>query len=119
MSSQLKVLVILSSSDINKILTGLLWSTNAFKYKWVSDIKLIFFGPSEKFLSSKDKRVLDALKQFQSYANQKPLACKFLAEQDGTLNELQAVSSEFNIDVVYVGSKISSYISEGYIPLVF
>ncbi|MGC8572839.1 MAG: hypothetical protein C0171_02740 [Caldisphaera sp.] len=119
MSSQLKVLVILSSNDVDKILTGLLWATNALKYKWASDVKLIFFGPSEKLLSSRNDNILKALKEFLSYANQRPLACKFIAEKDGTLNILQTVSAEFGVDVVYVGSKISSYISEGYVPLVF
>ena len=119
LSSQAKLLVILSSSDLNKVLTGLLYATNALKYKWVSDVKVVFFGPSEKFLSSKDSKVLSSLKQFLSYTKEKPLACKFVAEQDGTINDLQSVSAEMGIDVKYVGSIVSSYISQGYIPMVF
>lgn len=119
MSSQTKALVIISSNDLNKALTGLIWATNALKYKWMSDVKLVFFGPAEKFISSGEKKILDAVKEFSSYTKDHPTACKFIAEQDGTLNSLQEISKQIGIDVKYVGSLISSYISQGYVPLVF
>ncbi|MGC8566393.1 MAG: hypothetical protein ACP5I6_02160 [Caldisphaera sp.] len=117
--SNIKALVIISSSDIDKALTGLLWATNALKYKWASDVKVIFFGPIEKELSLGNKRLLDALKNYNIVSNQKTVACKFIAEQNNFLNNLNLISSQMGIDVIYAGNKVAFLLSQGYIPLVF
>ena len=42
-----KVMVIVSTAEKEKALTGIMYAVNAQKNKWVDDIKVIFFGPFE------------------------------------------------------------------------
>lgn len=109
----LKVVVIVSSSDVNKAMTGLMWAINARKYKWVDDVRLIFFGPIEERIAKGDESILSALMEFQSLGGS-PLACKRVAEVGGYLESL-----ENRVRVEYVGKLISDLLQEGYTPLVF
>lgn len=106
------VLIILSTGEKEKALTGLLYAVNAQKNKWLEDVKVIFFGPFEK-LVCEDDEVVDAASQLLEY--QTPVACKFLSDQDGVSDKL----SELGFDVQYVGSMVSDYIKKGYTPMVF
>lgn len=106
------VLIVLSTGEKEKALTGLLYAVNAQKNKWLEDVKVIFFGPFEK-LVCEDDEVVDAASQLLEY--QTPVACKFLSDQDGVSDKL----SELGFDVQYVGSMISDYIKKGYTPMVF
>ena len=56
-----RVLVIVSSGDVGKALTGLMWATNALKRKWVDDVELIFFGPVEELIARDEKSLLEAI----------------------------------------------------------
>lgn len=107
-----KVLIVLSTGEKEKALTGLLYAVNAQKNKWLEDVKVIFFGPFEK-LVCEDDEVVDAASQLLEY--QTPVACKFLSDQDGVSDKL----SELGFDVQYVGSMVSDYIKKGYTPMVF
>ena len=106
------VLIVLSTGEKEKALTGLLYAVNAQKNKWLEDVKVIFFGPFEK-LVCEDDEVVDAASQLLEY--QTPVACKFLSDQDGVSDKL----SELGFDVQYVGSMVSDYIKKGYTPMVF
>jgi len=107
-----RVLIVLSTGEKEKALTGLLYAVNAQKNKWLEDVKVIFFGPFEK-LVCEDDEVVDAASQLLEY--QTPVACKFLSDQDGVSDKL----SELGFDVQYVGSMVSDYIKKGYTPMVF
>ena len=106
------VLIVLSTGEKEKALTGLLYAVNAQKNKWLEDVKVIFFGPFEK-LVCEDDEVVDAASQLLEY--QTPVACKFLSDQDGVSDKL----SELGFDVQYVGSMVSDYIKKGYTPMIF
>jgi len=106
------VLIILSTGEKEKALTGLLYAVNAQKNKWLEDVKVIFFGPFEK-LVCEDDEVVDAASQLLEY--QTPVACKFLSDQDGVSDKL----GDLGFDVQYVGSMVSDYIKKGYTPMVF
>ena len=107
-----KVMVIVSTAEKKKALTGIMYAVNAQKNKWVDDIKVIFFGPFEN-LMCEDEDVVQAASQLLDY--QTPIACKFLSDRDGISNKLE----ELGVNVDYVGSLISGDIAEGYVPLVF
>jgi len=47
-----KVLVIISTAEKEKALTGLMYAVNAQKNRWVAHLKVIFFGPFENLLTS-------------------------------------------------------------------
>ena len=101
-----KVMVIVSTAEKKKALTGIMYAVNAQKNKWVDDIKVIFFGPFEN-LMCEDEDVVQAASQLLDY--QTPIACKFLSDRDGISNKLE----ELGVNVDYVGSLISGYIAEG------
>ena len=107
-----KVLVIISTAEKDKALTGIMYAVNAIKNQWVDDLKVIFFGPFENLLGE-DPQVAEAAAQLLEY--QKPTACKFLADRDGLSEKLEGMG----MDVDYVGTIISAYIAEGYAPMVF
>jgi len=107
-----KVMVIVSTAEKQKALTGIMYAVNAQKNKWVDDIKVIFFGPFENLLCE-DEEVVAAASQLLDYET--PIACKFLSDRDGISEKLE----KMGVNVEYVGAIISGDIEEGYTPLVF
>ncbi len=107
-----KVLVIVSTAEKEKALTGIMYAVNAQKNKWVEDLKVIFFGPFEN-LMCEDEEVAKAASRLRDYET--PIACKFLSDRDGISEKLE----NMGVNVDYVGSLISGYIAEGYAPMVF
>ena len=107
-----KILVIISTAEKEKALTGVMYAVNAQKNKWVDDVKVIFFGPFENLICE-DEEVVAAASQLLDFET--PIACKFLSDRDGISEKLD----EFGFNVQYVGSIISDNIKEGYVPLVF
>ncbi|QSO48891.1 hypothetical protein [Alicyclobacillus mengziensis] len=107
-----KVLVILSTAEKEKALTGVLWATNALKYKWVEDVKLCFFGPFEALLAE-DESVQASVAPLREY--QVPVACKFVSDNQGVTDKL----AQLGVQVEYVGQLVADYVNEGYVPMVF
>ena len=108
-----KLLVIISTSEVEKARTGVLYTINAKRNEWINDIKLIFFGPSEKLLLEDD-----VIKQYVEefiLMEEKVVACKFIADR-GKVNEKL---TSLGVEVEYVGEMISNYIKNGYIPMVW
>ena len=107
-----KVMVIISTAEKAKALTGIMYAVNAQKHKWVDDIKVIFFGPFENLLCE-DEEVIKAASNLLDYET--PIACKFLSDRDGISDKLE----KLGVNVDYVGTIISGFIEEGYAPMVF
>lgn len=107
-----KVLVILSTAEKQKALTGILYTSNALKNKWLEEAKVCFFGPFESLLAE-DEEVQKAVAQLAEY--QAPVACKFVSDNSGVSDKL----SQLGIQLEYVGQMVSDYINDGYVPLVF
>ncbi len=108
-----KVLIILSSSDREKLITGLMYATNSLKHGWMADVKVVVFGPSQR-LSLKDEEIQTYLKDLND-RGATPFACKYIADREGLSEDLRTLG----MDVVYVGTVISEFIKEGFVPLVF
>ncbi|MFP3951567.1 MAG: DsrE family protein [Candidatus Bathyarchaeia archaeon] len=107
-----KLLVIIATGDRDKALTGLMYAKNAIKREWLPDVKLIYFGPSEK-LMVEDSDVRDAALEAASLAE--CFACKAISDRE----EISHKVGEMGIKVEYVGSIISDFIKEGYQPMVW
>ena len=107
-----KVMVIVSTAEKDKALTGIMYAVNAQKNKWVDDLKVIFFGPFENLVCD-DEEVAQAASRLLDYET--PIACKFLSDRDGISETLE----KMGVNVDYVGALISGYIEEGYTPMVF
>lgn len=107
-----KALIIISTGEREKALTGILYATNALKNKWLDDVKVILFGPFEKIVAE-DPDLQQHLSAILAY--QTPVACKFIADRD----EISTSLKDLGVQLEYVGAMISEYIGEGYVPMVF
>lgn len=107
-----KVMVIISTAEKDKALTGILYAKNAQKNKWIDNVRVIFFGPFEN-LVCEDQDVIQAASELLEY--QTPIACKFLSDKSGASDKLEQLG--FNVE--YVGALISDSIKAGYVPMVF
>ena len=97
-----------------KALTGIMYAVNAVKYKWLEDVRLIFFGQSEKLILSADDEIRGNM-EFIRKVGLIPTACAAIARDEG----LEPKLLEMGIKVEYVGSIISSLIKDGYAVLTF
>ncbi len=107
-----KLLVVISTGEKEKALTGLLYTTNAIRNKWLDDVRVFFFGPFEKLLSE-DAEIQEWASELANH--QQPMACKFISDNHGISEQLTSLG----VNVEYVGQPISDAIKEGYVPMVF
>lgn len=108
-----KIVVIISTSDIEKARTGAMYAKNALLNGWMDEVKIFFFGPAQKLLLE-DKELQSFVEEI-SALGETPIACKFISERDNNSADLAKVGTQ----VEYVGSPISKYINDGYIPMVW
>lgn len=105
-------MVIFASGDKAKALTGLMYARNAIKRGWMDEVKVVYFGPSEQ-LMEQDDEVADAAIEIAGMSES--FACKAISDRDGISEKI----NEMGVKVEYVGSIISEYIKQGYIPMVW
>ena len=109
-----KVFVVLSSSDREVALeVGLIYPLNAAKNKWVDEVKVIIFGPSEK-VAAYDTEVQEKIKDLQN-AGVEVLACKWCADR----MNITSILEKAGVKVVFVGSIISQLLKDGWASLTF
>jgi hypothetical protein len=109
-----KLLVILSSADREVALNvGLVYPLNAAKHKWMDEVRVIVFGPSEK-LAAYDHEVRAKLRELID-AGVEVLACKWCSDK----LEVSKPIEELGVKVTYVGSVISQLLKDGWIALTF
>ena len=108
------VFVIVTDCDREKALeVGLIYPFNCAKNKWLDEVKVIFFGPSEK-LAAFDIKVQEKIKEMKDYGVE-VLACKWCSDRMSITPQLEAQG----IKVVYVGPIISQLIKNGWAQLTF
>ena len=109
-----KVFVLLSSGDREVALeVGLIYPLNAAKNKWLDEVKVIIFGPSEK-LAAYDSQVQEKLKELQETGIE-IMACKWCADR----MNITGILEKAGIRVVYVGTIISQLLRDGWTSLTF
>ena len=107
-----KVLVMIATGDREKALAGLMYVHNVLRYKWLDEVKVVFFGPSEK-LAANDEKVAWFIKEITGDSD--CFACKAISDEDGVSERLE----EVGVRVEYVGTIGSDAIKEGYVPMVW
>ena len=107
-----KVLVIIGSGDKGKALAGLMYARNVLKNKWLDDVKVVFFGPSEQ-LAAYDNEVRKMVVDIADVSD--CFACKAISDNKGVSEKL----AQAGMKIEYVGTIISDLIKEGYIPMVW
>jgi hypothetical protein len=109
-----KVFAIITDADREQALeVGLVYPLNCAKNKWLEEVKVIFFGPSER-LAAFDKQVQEKIQEMKSYGVE-VLACKWCSDRMGISQQLEAQG----INVLYVGPVISQLIKDGWAQLTF
>jgi len=109
-----KVFALISSADREVALeVGLIYPLNAAKKEWLDEVKVIFFGPSEK-LAAYDGEVQAKIKEMLDIGVE-VLACKWCSDRMDITSLLEAQG----IKVEYVGSVITELIKDGWAQLTF
>ena len=116
MTGNLLVIISSGTEAPDKALTGLMYAINSKKNKWLDNVSVIFFGPSENMVAkaSADSPLGKMLKQAIELGLT-PTACKAIADGQGLTTELMGLG----VEVDYVGTIISSYIKKDYQVLTF
>ena len=107
-----KLLVIIATGEKEKALTGLMYARNTLKQGWLEDVKIVFFGPSEKLIVQ-DEQVANEVKNIAVMGES--FACKAISDREGFSGEVE----KLGVKVEYVGSVISNFIKNGYLPIVW
>ena len=109
-----KVFVLLSSGDREVALeVGLRYPMNAAIHKWMDEVKLLIFGPSEKIVAY-DMEVQGVVKECMN-AGIEVMACKWCSDRMGVSERLE----EAGIKVVHVGPVITQLLKDGWASLTF
>jgi len=109
-----KLFILLSSGDKEVLLEpGLLYPLNAAKNKWMDEVKVIIFGPSEKVVAYSPE-VQAKLKELQE-AGIEIMACKWCSDAWSITGKLE----ELGIKVIYVGTVMSQLLKDGWASLTF
>ncbi len=107
-----KVVMIISTGEREKALTGMMYAKNAVQNDWLEDVVVVFFGPVEKLIV-KDDEIKDYAKELSEESE--CLACKYISDRDEVSKDIE----EMGIEIEYVGSIISELIEDGYQPMVW
>ncbi len=108
-----KILIIISTAEVGKALTGMMYAINTAKYRWMNEVKLFFFGPAEELLANSSK-LQQSLKEYHEI-NEPAIVCKFITDRDGNGEQI----ARLGVKVEYVGKIISDLVKAGYIPMVW
>ena len=84
-----KLLIIIATGDREKALAGLMYARNVLRYKWLDDVKVVFFGPSKK-LAAHDDKVGWFIKEIVDERD--CFACKAISDKEGVSEKLGEVA---------------------------
>ncbi len=105
-----KVIVIISSADEELIWTGIFYATKGTRNSFMDDIRLVLWGPSERIISENNE-LQGMIREYQEFGN--PVyACKTCSDRYDVSEKLEKLGYE----VDYVGSIVSGWIKEGFVP---
>jgi hypothetical protein len=107
-----KLLIIIATGDREKALTAMMYSNNAITKGGFEDVKILFFGPSEQLVAEDDEikcRARDLAAATECYA------CKAISDRGSISDDFDKIG----VKVEYVGTIISGFLKDGYIPMVW
>ncbi|MGC8609487.1 MAG: DsrE family protein [Thermoplasmata archaeon] len=111
----LAVIISSGKESKEKVLTALTFANVARKNKFFGDVKLIFFGPSEKLIAENDRDVMKAIDDF-SIMGDKPLACQAAASNFNILDDIKKIES---VKIEMVGPVIRDLAEKDYVVMTF
>lgn len=108
-----KVLFLIMSDDM-KFELGMRMSYNSFKNKRFEDVKVLFFGPSQKRLTQLEGELKN---MFQEMLQNKVVdsACVGVAERMNIKPDLERLG----LSLMPAGERVAKYVKEGYEVITF
>ncbi len=107
-----KLLIIIATGEREKALTALMYARNAQRGGQFAEVRVVFFGPVEKLITVDE---VVAEKAAEVASGGEALACRAISDREGISDTFERMG----VRVEYVGSIISNYITEGYVPMVW
>ncbi len=108
------VVIMLQSSDPDVLYLGLLYANNAIQKQWMDNVKIVFWGPAQKTLTSlpDDSDQMKLVKSIQAQHGQgsRIWACKACSERLGITEKMEKLGFE----VFHVGNATSDLLKLGY-----
>ena len=109
-----RVFIVVSSGDKEVVLqTGLEYPLRATQNKWVDEVKVIMFGPSERLMAY-DLEVQRRIKELQDVGVE-IMACKPPADKMNVTEIIEGLG----VRIEYVGPIITQMIKDGWASMTF
>jgi hypothetical protein len=106
-----KLAVILVSADRAVLEMALTYTRNVITHKWLPDVKVYLFGPSEVTITTDPD--LRNLASAVIQAGVVPVACKWCSDK----YNVTALLLDLGCRVEYIGQPVSEAIRDGYTPM--
>jgi hypothetical protein len=108
------VAIVIQSGDPDLVFYALLYAHRAIKNQWMDNVKIVFWGPSEKTLAglSDDSAQKKLIKEIQAMGGKSARiwACKACSDKYGVTGQIEKLGFE----VFHVGNATSYLIKLGY-----
>lgn len=109
MAGKMLVLITSGLENRDKLLVGMRLALNSSKRKNLDDVKVVFFGPSEKAIAGDDSEVRDLYKMLVE-EGVAAIACNGYA----AANDLSENIAKIGVKLENVSITIPGFINEGY-----
>ncbi len=111
-----KVLFLITSGEEaqEKANAGITMAARSVEAKRYEDLKVMFFGPSEKYLAKLTGPVLEHFKSLNA-AGAVDSACVFIAKNSGVEQQL----TDLGVKLLPAGERVSHFVNEGYQVITF
>ena len=107
-----KIVVVIASGEKAVVETALMYTKNTLKHRWMEDVNMILFGPSEQLVAN-DSELSKEVQEICSAGE--AIACKFISDKEGSSEPL----SKLGVKIEYVGTIIADLIKQGYVPMIW
>ena len=110
-----KLFFLIATGDKDTLMeVALFYPLTVAKEKWMKDVKVILFGPSEDVVA-RDENVQKRIKRLQEEGGIEIKACKYCSDKLGISEKLEAMG----ITVEYVSPIMAQWIKDGWANLTF
>lgn len=108
-----KLLVVVVTDEEDRASIGVHMASRMIERGKLADVRVLFFGPSERLLAHPPAQMSEALEVVRRAA--KPMACRAVAERLDVLAPLEAAG----VELVAAGQEIEQRLLEGYQLMTF
>jgi len=108
-----RLLVVISTPNKEKAMTGLMFARTVLQSGRVDDVKVVFLGATCERMLAQDEEMASVALELAPEGH--VIACKAISDREGISGKFE----EMGVRVEYVGSIITDAIKDGYAPMVF